>query len=454
MNRQRGMEQTRQASIQAWAQAQRQALHEAVKNTPVNNQVVGASGTGSGGVADDFVAMTTVDNSYMYISAESADRASVFTITVDWGDGNTDTYAGAPYYDNITHEYDVTGTYIVTITGELASIDGFQADNNYISEIKGLQKLVTASYIDLSYNSLTEIPVLPAGLEQLAIRNNQITGEVAVQQGLVYFYADYNNITGFKSISSELLELSAEYNAVSEWTLQFPVDLELLSLRSNQLSSFRWSAMNAGLQGLNLAQNQLTAWPDVALPAGLISFNIWGNRITGFNPAYPLPAGINYVDLSGNLLTTFTPGTTFIQGKDFLISIVLQNMPGLTTFNMPANTLESINSSLSLAGTGITAFNETNLPAVGQLYLSGAQLTQFTPTVVHAGCNYYDISDNNLNTAAVNAALINLDSKSSSFDLINNRRVYLKQRVAAPPSGAGITAKNNLISRNWTIDTD
>ena len=49
MNRQQGMEQTRQASIQAWAQAQRQALHEATKNTPVNPaQAAGASSTGGG----------------------------------------------------------------------------------------------------------------------------------------------------------------------------------------------------------------------------------------------------------------------------------------------------------------------------------------------------------------------------------------------------------------------
>ena len=44
------LEQNRQKSVQIWAQAQRNALHEAVKNTPVNPPAVAAGlGTGSGG---------------------------------------------------------------------------------------------------------------------------------------------------------------------------------------------------------------------------------------------------------------------------------------------------------------------------------------------------------------------------------------------------------------------
>ena len=45
MNR---LEQTRQESIRVWAQAQRQALHEAVRNTPVAPPAVAAAGTGVG----------------------------------------------------------------------------------------------------------------------------------------------------------------------------------------------------------------------------------------------------------------------------------------------------------------------------------------------------------------------------------------------------------------------
>jgi hypothetical protein len=50
MDRNSLIEQARQASLEAWAEAQRKALHEAVKNTPVGPAAAaGASGTGSGG---------------------------------------------------------------------------------------------------------------------------------------------------------------------------------------------------------------------------------------------------------------------------------------------------------------------------------------------------------------------------------------------------------------------
>ena len=43
------MEQNRQQSLNVWAEAQRRALHEAVKNTPVNPAPSAGLGTGSGG---------------------------------------------------------------------------------------------------------------------------------------------------------------------------------------------------------------------------------------------------------------------------------------------------------------------------------------------------------------------------------------------------------------------
>lgn len=49
MNREQALEQARQASLATWAEAQRKALHEAVRNNPVGPVAAAASGTGSGG---------------------------------------------------------------------------------------------------------------------------------------------------------------------------------------------------------------------------------------------------------------------------------------------------------------------------------------------------------------------------------------------------------------------
>jgi hypothetical protein len=53
MNHRQSLEQTRQKSIEVWAQAQKQALHEAVRNTPVAPATAAGLGTGSGGALDE-----------------------------------------------------------------------------------------------------------------------------------------------------------------------------------------------------------------------------------------------------------------------------------------------------------------------------------------------------------------------------------------------------------------
>ena len=62
MHKKHTLEQNRQKSIDVWAQAQRNALHEAVRNTPVAPPAVAAGlGTGSGSMFEN----EYVDNDYL-----------------------------------------------------------------------------------------------------------------------------------------------------------------------------------------------------------------------------------------------------------------------------------------------------------------------------------------------------------------------------------------------------
>jgi hypothetical protein len=71
MKKQHSLEQIRQQSIRVWADAQKQAMHEAVRNNPVNPiiQNVAASaaglGTGSGGALTDDTENNYVVNDYV-----------------------------------------------------------------------------------------------------------------------------------------------------------------------------------------------------------------------------------------------------------------------------------------------------------------------------------------------------------------------------------------------------
>jgi hypothetical protein len=61
MNKKPTLEQNRQKSIDVWAQAKRDALNEAVKNTPVNPATAAGLGTGSGSMFEN----EYVDNDYL-----------------------------------------------------------------------------------------------------------------------------------------------------------------------------------------------------------------------------------------------------------------------------------------------------------------------------------------------------------------------------------------------------
>jgi len=94
MTREQLMEQARQASLNAWAEAQRKALHEAVKNTPVGPAAAaGATGTGSGGaniitglygVADDGLIYNVVDYTNFPFEAQPF---PISTVVCNGGDG-------------------------------------------------------------------------------------------------------------------------------------------------------------------------------------------------------------------------------------------------------------------------------------------------------------------------------------------------------------------------------
>jgi len=112
MTREQLMEQARQASLNAWAEAQRKALHEAVKNTPVGPAAAAGLGTGSGGAVDNvpsnaiqFV-VNTWDTTYFNFNFNTV---SAINFTIDWGDGTSHIDEGGGGYYAEDHTYPELG---------------------------------------------------------------------------------------------------------------------------------------------------------------------------------------------------------------------------------------------------------------------------------------------------------------------------------------------------------
>jgi hypothetical protein len=94
----------------------------------------------------------------------------------------------------------------------------------------------------------------------------------------------------------------------------------------------------------------------------------------------------------------------------------------------------------SLNITGCSALATISLPSDTLVTVTVSTLPAAT-TVGLQGCA--------LNVASVNALLVALDANG-----LSGGQVYLDLGTSAAPTGAGITAKNNLIAKGWTVATN
>jgi hypothetical protein len=125
-----------------------------------------------------------------------------------------------------------------------------------------------------------------------------------------------------------------------------------------------------------------------------------------------------------------------VTGKqDYDIEVSISTVGGVTVLNLAASANITALSSIS-ALTDLTTLN-----------VAGNDLETLPPVasmVTNLNC-----SINKLSSSEVNAILILLDG----YGLLSGTFNSAGQTPAAPPTGSGITAKNNLIGKGWTVTT-
>lgn len=82
-----------------------------------------------------------------------------------------------------------------------------------------------------------------------------------------------------------------------------------------------------------------------------------------------------------------------------------------------------------------------------EITASDCEINDFTVTSASTDLLQISLYNNQLDASAVNALLVAMDSAGASGGSISITG-------NAAPSGAGITAKNNLIGKGWLVDTD
>lgn len=102
---------------------------------------------------------------------------------------------------------------------------------------------------------------------------------------------------------------------------------------------------------------------------------------------------------------------------------------------------------LDVNGKSLT--NLTGLSGLTALTTLDCSSNDLTTLTVPASITTLDASDNDLTVDAVNALLVALDSAG-----LENGTVDLSGGTNAAPTGAGATAKANLITKGWTATTN
>lgn len=171
----------------------------------------------------------------------------------------------------------------------------------------------------------------------------------------------------------------------------------------------------------------------------------------------------NFSLVDGRLICNVTGWITeFFGSNKFINQVNIINLPGLESLYLngnqivifdPIKALPATLINLMLYYNQIVTFDPTiPLPEyLEALQLDTNQIVTFEPTFdLPQTLNSLQLSGNKMTTNAVNTVLQYWDNatKSSPFNL------NLTQSPDSPPSGAGITAKSNLISRGCTIQTD
>ncbi len=217
------------------------------------------------------------------------------------------------------------------------------------------------------------------------------------------------------SENHNLLTLLVYDNQIGTLDISNNLKLTYLDCNTNQLSSLNTSS-NTELTSLFCTVNNISNL-DVSSNTVLTTLRCGDNNISN-------------LDLSSNtVLTTLRCGDNNISNLD------LSSNTLLTTLTCEYNQIALLSTLNNTLLNTVWCYNNN---------LSSLDLSTNT-LLINVRCQ-----DNNLAISSVNDILTVLDSHGLS----NGTLIISNQSPSAPPSGAGLTAKANLIAKGWTVVTD
>jgi len=231
--------------------------------------------------------------------------SSTFNMTVDWGDGDTQTFTSANNY-NPTHTYSTPGDHAVNIIFN---------DPTLVTYLD-----ISTGYGDNRLKGMTGLDIL-SSLESLILTGNIITnfdnGISSLSSSVQTVDLSYNSLTSFAptSLPQGLTNLYLNNNSLTSFTpsIVFPQNLINLYLNNNSITNFNPSHPIPNVQTLNLSYNSLASFsPYQPLPTSLQTLDLSYNSLTSFAPTGSFPNNTSYLYLNNNNMSSTDVGNALI----------------------------------------------------------------------------------------------------------------------------------------------
>jgi len=371
----------------------------------------------------------------------------VFNALIDWGDGTTTTVTTT---GNKSHTYSIVGTYQIQITG---TFPVFSNAGNYASAqlITSVDSLTVGMLTSLDHSfwqtrNLTSINTAfdTTGVTSFSYAWNNCRALTSfplinTSSGTDFSYAwEYcTSLTSFP-----LIDTSAGTNFTNTWS-------------STALTSFPLIDTSSGITFFRTwyFSTSLTSFPLIDTSAGTNFSYAWSHTALTSFPLLDTSSGTNFNNAWSSTALTSFPALNLSAGTDF--SYTWANCTSLTSFpalNLSAGT----NFYQAWANcSSLTSFPSVNVSAgtnFSYTWYNCPSLTSF-PANMFDTCTATNFTNAFLNCAlsqtSVNNILISIDTAGQSGGTLN-----INGGTSATPSGAGITAKNNLIAKGWTVTTN
>jgi len=236
-----------------------------------------------------------------------------------------------------------------------------------------------------------------------------VPAAVRSDAGLTYFYCYSNQFTG------SIPDLSSN------------TALAYFSCAANQLTgSIPDLSSNTALTQFYCYINQLTgSIPDLSSNTALAYFFCYINQLTGSIPDLSSNTALAYFSCAANQLTGSIPD--------------LSSNPALTVFYCYINQLTGSIPDLS-SNTALTQFQCHNNQLTGIAVDFGVPNKTFI----------FNALNNQLTEVAINGILTAFDRDVT----VSGGKIIINGAGNAAPTGAGLTAKTNMIAKGWTVSTN